>query len=258
MKRTKRMSILFLLLLFSGVRAGARDLVLMRQTAGFFKTNCYLLYDPESRQAALIDVCGPLDSLQKTIQSRGLRLKFVFITHGHFDHVFGLREIRERHSPIKIIMSKEEYADMLEYYLKWETKMTPEQAADVKSRPDLLEMLDPENGKWGGPDVIPQDGQTFKLGDKKMTALLSPGHARGSVCYAAGRYLFTGDELQYRRAGFTDRLSKTAWPDQVRSIRRLYSRFPDSTTICPGHGPYTGIGSEKKENKNIRQDWAAP
>lgn len=254
MKRTQSLSVLFLLLLLSGVRAGDRDLVLMRQTAGFFETNCYLLYDPESRQAALIDVCGPLDSLQKTIRSRGLRLKFVFITHGHFDHVHGLREIRGSHSPLKIIMSNEEYADMLVYYLNWETKMKPEQAADVKSRPDLLEMLNPENGKWGGPDVVPRDGQVFKLGAKKLTALLSPGHARGSVCYAAGRYLFTGDELQYRRVGFTDRFSKTAWPGQVRSIRRLYSLFPDSTTVCPGHGPYTDIGSEKRENKNIRLD----
>jgi hypothetical protein len=54
---------------------------------------------------------------------------------------------------VKIVMSREEYADMFDYYLKWEAKMTPERAAGVKSRPELREMLNPENGKWGGPDI---------------------------------------------------------------------------------------------------------
>jgi len=112
----------------------------------------------------------------------------------------------------------------------------------------LIVEFDPET--FGQPDIFVKDGQSFNLGEFEISAIHSPGHSPGSVCFHVGNYLFSGDVLFYRSVGRVDVLHGSV-EDQVVSVRKLYSSFPDETRVYPGHGKFTDIGSEKRENQSI-------
>ena len=82
---------------------------------------------------------------------------------------------------------------------------------------------------------------------------LLPGHSPGGTCYYTGNILFSGDVLFYRTCGRTD-TQYGSREDQIKSLRKLYELFPDSTRVYPGHGQLTDIGSEKKENSRVTVD----
>ena len=94
---TKKTWRLFLLLglpflLISCAKSG--ELVVLHEVTGPIETNCYLLYDAQSKEAALIDVGGPIDTLVSHIQENELDLKYIFATHVHMDHVEGVPQIQ--------------------------------------------------------------------------------------------------------------------------------------------------------------------
>ena len=87
------------------------NLVIHKQVTGM-ETNCYLVYDSQSKEAALIDVGGPIDSLLSFIDKENLTLKYFLFTHGHVDHVAGLPEIKDRFPDAKVCVHKQDYEDM--------------------------------------------------------------------------------------------------------------------------------------------------
>jgi len=114
-------------------------------------------------------------------------------------------------------------------------------------------MMDFDLKSIGEPAIFVKDGDVIRLGDAEIRAFLSPGHSRGSLCYAAGKVLFSGDVLLYRSVGRTDLTGPGGWDAIVKSIRRLYSSLPDDTVVFPGHGQTTDIGSEKNQNPKVSQ-----
>jgi glyoxylase-like metal-dependent hydrolase (beta-lactamase superfamily II) len=87
------------------------------------------------------------------------------------------------------------------------------------------------------------EGDTFRVGEATVTALHTPGHTPGSVCYALGSYLFSGDTLFPAGPGRTDGPERFA--EIMSSLDRLFAEFPDDTRVCPGHGIDTTIGRER-------------
>jgi glyoxylase-like metal-dependent hydrolase (beta-lactamase superfamily II) len=87
----------------------------------------------------------------------------------------------------------------------------------------------------------------------EIRAIHCPGHSPGGVFYYTGNSLFSGDVLFYRTVGRTDTQNGSR-EDQIKSVRKIYELFPDETKVYPGHGQFTDIGSEKKENKYITVD----
>jgi hydroxyacylglutathione hydrolase len=193
-----------------------KDFMVLHQTTGSLGTNCYLLYDAASRESALIDVGGPVDSLVSTIAREHLKLKYVFATHGHRDHVEGVPAVKDKF-------------------------------------PDALVCLTPDPPLICKPDVTLGGNQIYRLGGLEIRTILSPGHTPGSVCFQVGDVLFSGDVLFHRSVGRTD-LPGGSTEEIVKSVRRLYSLLPDETTVYPGHGPFTNIGSEKKYNECVTAD----
>jgi glyoxylase-like metal-dependent hydrolase (beta-lactamase superfamily II) len=230
----------------------SRHFKVIHQTVGYGQTNCYLLRDTRSNQAALFDVGGPIDTLTSYIDSHNLRLKYIFITHCHPDHVCGLPAIEAKYPEAKICISREDYEDT-RLYSQWEKKLHPDLVAEIKKDPEAVKLMNFDYASMGKPDIYLEDNQIYRLGGLEIRTLFSPGHSRGGVCFLAGNCLFSGDVLFYRSVGRTD-LEGASWEKQVESVRRLYSLLPDTTVAYPGHGQFTDIGSEKKFNKKITVD----
>jgi glyoxylase-like metal-dependent hydrolase (beta-lactamase superfamily II) len=225
------------------------DLVVLHQATGPIDTNCYLLYDARSREAALIDVGGPIDSLVAHIHEKKLKLKYIFATHVHMDHVEGVPQIHEQFFEARLCYNKEDYEDFL-ISIDWMAEHFPEMTAEMKQSPEFRKWFEYDMTIFKEPDLYLEDNQIYKLGNLEIQTLLSPGHSRGSICFHVGDVLFSGDILFYRQVGRTDLLGGSK-ENIVKSVRRLYSELPDMTKVYPGHGEFTDIGSEKKENKEI-------
>jgi hydroxyacylglutathione hydrolase len=245
--------LLFSILFVLSDLSSAGDFKVLHQVTGPGETNCYLLYDVESREAAVIDPGWTIDSLINYIYQNNLILKYIFITHGHIDHFFYVPEVKALFPEAKLVMNKDDY-DSIFTVLKWiEENYGKGWIDEAKSKPDTKAYIDFDMNSLGEPDIYVEDNQTLWLGTLKIKTIHSPGHSCGSICYQTGDVLFSGDVLFYRLVGRIDTQGGSK-EDQIKSVRRLYELLPDSTIVYPGHGKFTDIGSEKKENKRITLD----
>jgi len=239
-------------LMLPGLQASNR-LILERQVTGPIETNCYLLYDEKSKEAALFDVGGPIERLTGLIDAKGLTLKYIFATHVHMDHVEGVLALRAKYPRSKLCYNRLDWEDF-PLTRDWMHKnFPPEVIAELRQNPATAKWEEYDFSIFGPPDIFLEDNQAFRLGEVEIKTILSPGHSRGAMCFKADDILLSGDVLFYRSVGRTDLLGGSR-PDQIRSVQKLYQSLPDATKVYPGHGEYTDIGSEKKENKRIRLD----
>ncbi len=227
--------------------------VVIREVNGPIETNCYLLYEKESKEAAIFDVAGPIDKIVSHIAENDLKLKYIFFTHGHFDHVEGLPIIRDRFPDALVCIARKEHEDM-QALSEWMGKNTdPEIPPEMRNNPWIAKMLGFSSADFGEPDIYLEDNQIYKLGNLEIRTILSPGHSRGSMCYHVDGALFSGDVLFHRGVGRTDLFGGSS-EEQVRSVRNLYSLLPEDTRVYPGHGAFTNIGSEKQENPYVTME----
>jgi glyoxylase-like metal-dependent hydrolase (beta-lactamase superfamily II) len=212
----------------------------------------YLVYDIATKEAALFDAGGPMEALIAEIKSGGLDLRYIFITHGHPDHLDGLSVLRKAFPSAKVCLAREDFDD-LKWMARWKEIFAPSLVEAWSKSPEMARLMDFDYAVIGPPDIYIEDGQSFKLGGVVIRALKTPGHSRGSATYAFGNVLVPGDLILYHETGYMDcRLcSKDA---TAASILRLYKSFPDETIILPGHGEASMIGFEKANNKNVRID----
>jgi len=244
--------IIFSCLLFN-CNTHKQDYKVLHQVTGPIETNCYLLYDVKSKEAALIDVGGTIDSLIDYIEDNNLRLKYIFATHCHMDHIGGLPEIREKFPDAQLCLNEADYDDCFKFPQWLEENMDSAEVAYMKNDPEMGKWFTYKRSMFGEPDILLDDNQVYKLGKLAIKTYLSPGHSRGSICFYAGDVLFSGDLLFYRQVGRTDLLGGSN-EAIINSVRRLYNELPDETIVYPGHGKFTDIGSEKLENEEITID----
>jgi len=252
MKR-KQFSFLIIILFLAFNCSVSEDFKVLHQVTGPIETNCYLIYGTESKEAALIDPGGSVDTLVAFIKENKLELKYIFVTHGHIDHVFYIPDIKNLFPKVKMCMHKDEYRDLFTQKEWAINNYGPDWLAEIKSNPETAKFLDFDMKSLGKPDIFVEHDQVFRLGSIEIKTIHSPGHSPGGICYYTGNILFSGDVLFYRTVGRTDTQNGSR-EDQIKSVRKLYELFPDSTIVYPGHGQFTDIGSEKKENKKITVD----
>jgi glyoxylase-like metal-dependent hydrolase (beta-lactamase superfamily II) len=232
--------------------AKSSELVVLHQVTGPIDTNCYLLYDSLSKEAALIDIGGPIDELVAHVEENDLALKYIFATHVHMDHVEYVPHIKEQFPDALVGYNKEDYKN---FFLipDWTRENLPELYDMMVNSPDLRHYVDFDLSVFTEPDIYLEDGQTYMLGDLEIRTFLSPGHSAGSICFHVADILFSGDVLFHRQVGRTDILGGSK-ENIVKSVQRLYAELPDETKVYPGHGEFTDIGSEKIENEEVRID----
>jgi glyoxylase-like metal-dependent hydrolase (beta-lactamase superfamily II) len=244
---------LIALLCAVGMVSCARQDLVMEQVVTGPETNCYLLYDPSTRQAALIDVAGPIDPLLETIDSKDLELRYFLFTHGHFDHVMGLPAIRDRFPDAAVCMHRLDFDDMA-IQRDWAlTNFDPEFVEQLRKDPEDAKLFEFDYTTFGVPDIFVTDGQELEFTGSKIRVLHSPGHSPGSVCYHVDDILFSGDVLFRDSVGRVD-VQNSSRDDQIVSVRRLYRELPEETRVYPGHGDGTKVGREKYENSRITAD----
>ena len=190
-------------------------------------TNCYLLADPDSKAAALIDPGagdeGTLNRIRTLVGEGGYDLRYVFLTHGHFDHVGGVKAVREAFPGVTVFLH-------------------PGDAG-------LSERLRPTAGL--GEVRLWRDGDVVPLGKLLVEVLHTPGHTTGSVCLRCRDALFTGDTLFAGSCGRTDLPggSRRTIKDSLKRLGELEGEF----AVYPGHMEFTTLSDQREENPYLRK-----
>ncbi len=197
-----------------------------RIVTGQLQSNCYVVYDEKSLDAMVVDPGDEPDRILQLINGKKLRVVYIVCTHGHFDHIGSVAELKkETHG--KIVLHRDELA----LYLR-----ATDQAAvwgfEVSSQP--------------GPDIFVADGDELLVGNLKFTVLSTPGHSPGGICLYGEGIVLTGDTIFAGSVGRTD-LFGGSIDDLKKSFRRIIS-LPPETEILPGHGNPSTIRQEKKSN----------
>lgn len=221
------------------------------EITGMLRTNCYLLYDAGSREAALVDPGDAVDRLLGVIATERLRLHYILVTHAHADHVAGIPAVRAAHPGARLVMSGEEFADGPAVYARWETSFPASDVVRIKSSPEALRLFGFDYRSLGRLGVTVREGQALKLGALRVVVISTPGHSRGGVCYRVGDTLFSGDTMFRGRIGSTN-LPGSARDALVVSVKRLLAMLPKATVVLPGHGERTDIGAEKVSQAGLR------
>ncbi len=203
-----------------------KEILLKRFVVGPLATNCYILADPITKDACLIDPGADPKSLKSFISKQGLNLKFIINTHGHGDHIAANSFFN-----VPIFIHKLD-ADFL---------IDPDKNL---SRAFMMGIVSPRAGR------LLAEGDKIRLGELELQIAHTPGHTPGSVSLVLDGMVFTGDALFAGSIGRTD----FAYGDEdqlIRSIKQKLLTLKDDTVIYPGHGEPSTIGQEKKSNPSV-------
>ena len=188
------------------------------------ENNNYLIIDEESKEAALIDCSAIDDAIELELKKNGATLKYILLTHGHFDHISGIKN--ERNAQVLMHSADNEWVTQVNTYLP----MLGMPAMDVPRIDKFIE-----------------DNEIIKLGNLEIKVIHTPGHTQGGVCYYVEGNLFSGDTIFRESVGRCD-LPGGDYNQIVDSIEQRIFTLPDEVVIYPGHGKTTTVGWEKVHN----------
>lgn len=187
--------------------------------------NNYLIIDEESKEAALIDCSAVDNDIRAELKAQGATLKYILLTHGHFDHIAGLRP----NFNVPVLMHQNDQG--------WVNKVN--QYMPMMGMP---EMTVPKIDKYI------EDGEIIKLGNTEIKVIHTPGHTQGGVCFYVDGKLFSGDTIFREAVGRCD-LEGGDFDQIVDSIETKIFTLPPETVIYPGHGRMTSVEWEKEHNR---------
>lgn len=196
----------------------------IRIPAGPLDTNCYIIVDEDSNETAVIDPGGNEEKLISILVEEKAELKYILLTHGHFDHTGAAMALKNMYQ-VPVFIAKEDY-----------------ELIQLKNS----ELFYMEEYDGSLKDFITEES-VFELGKNKITCIKTPGHSPGGVCFYVDSILFSGDTLFNRSIGRTDFLGGD-YGTLVNSIKTKLMVLPKNTTVLPGHGEETTIGLEEQYN----------
>jgi hydroxyacylglutathione hydrolase len=204
------------------------SLKLVTRVVGPFATNCYIIHDSDSSEAAIIDPGGDPDVIRGIVDSSSLSVAIILLTHGHPDHTF--------------------YAGALADVYCAQIAMHPGDLAYAQEFMCVAEgFYDMSQYVPFEPSRILNDGDVIDIDGMTITAFHTPGHSASGMCFVVGDHVFCGDTLFAGSIGRTD-FPGGSYSQLRRSIHDKLLVLPDDTTLCPGHGPQTTVGAERAHN----------
>ena len=204
-------------------------MIIKTYISGPLDANNYLVVDEISKEAVLIDCSEFKQEILDDIKTLGAKVKYIFLTHGHFDHTIGLNQTKQAFG-VKSYIGKEDK------YLIEKT--------DLMLNMMGLEPMD----KLPEIDCYIDDGQEFNIGNIKIKAYLTPGHSKGGMVYLVNNeFLFSGDTIFQGTYGRTD-LWGGDIDEMISSYKNILFKFDDNIKVFSGHGSSSTIGYEKLNN----------
>ena len=211
-------------------------------TLGPVQTNAYLVADPETKEAVVVDPAWDGHIILKAAQNRGWRIGHLWYTHAHFDHIGGAAEIADSLNPLPLV------ALHPDDHVLWRAGGGGAVFGfDIDPGPE--------------PPIDFTHGQILKLGSNEFEVRYTPGHTKGHCVFYVANILaersadarsrsavcFCGDLIFNGSVGRTD-LPGGDWDTLEKSIRTQIFTMPDETRLLSGHGSETTVGQEKRSN----------
>lgn len=195
---------------------------------GMCQTNCYFLYEDQSNDVIFIDPADQGKVIYDKMAEKGFQISAILLTHGHFDHILGCKELKELTNAKIYAYEGEEDLCM---------NVTKNVSADIGC-PCTIK-----------PDVLLKDGEILNVAGMTVKVIATPGHTGGSCCYYMEdeKILISGDTLFEGSVGRTD-FPTGSMSTLVRSIKEKLMILPEDVVVYPGHGGSTTIGDEKINN----------
>lgn len=203
-------------------------MILRKFVVGDMGNNNYLVAD--NGEAALIDCTGLIPELDSVLKELNAELKYIFLTHAHFDHIGGIKKVQEKHD--------------CKIYLHEDDKKT------LDTTNDFLQAVGMEPMDIPNIDVWLKDGDKVHVGNDEYDVIHLPGHTPGGVGYKINNMLFSGDTIFMNSVGRTDLPGGNAEVLRNSITEKVFS-LDDNTIIYPGHGSDTSVGFEKKYNSFV-------
>lgn len=179
---------------------------------------CYLVWDEQTGSAVLIDPGAGADALRRTLDTAGLRLRHIFLTHLHYDHIGAVDALRN--GEVRVWLCRRELEN------------------DTCISHGLMDL--------SLPLCFYDEGDEIAADSLRFAVLATPGHTPGSVCLRCGGLLFTGDTLIAGSCGRVDFPGGSA-ADMLASLRRL-AALHGSLTVLSGHAAPTTLAHERQTN----------
>ena len=171
--------------------------------------NAYLIWDPQTKEAALFDTGADSSSALAAVDELGLKLKTLFITHSHIDHIIDREKVIAAHPDVRVLVNAKEPVSGAERFAA---------------------------------------GETFSIGTLRVTTRLTWGHSPAGTTYVvnglARPVAVVGDALFAQSMGG----GVISFKDALATNRSEIFTLEDQTVVCPGHGPMTSVGEEKIHN----------
>ncbi len=197
---------------------------------GFIANNNYLLIDEDSKEAALIDCTDYISELGAVLKEYDAKLKYILLTHGHFDHIMGVPKI------------KQEFGAKV--YLHKDDKELVDKSDEFMISVGMQPFEHPEIDKY-----IDENEEIY-LGKNKIQVIHLPGHTQGGIGYLVDGMLFAGDSIFLESVGRTD-LPGGNHKQLIESIKNKIFSLDGDTILYVGHGTNTTVEHEKKYNEFV-------
>ncbi len=195
---------------------------------GAYQTNTYLIWGQGSGSCCIIDPGYEAETILAQVRKLGLTVDAILLTHGHFDHVGAVQAIVEQ-TGCALWMSEGDWSQFPNPITHYFYPLANCDFTDVQ---------------------LVEDGEVICAGGLRFSAIATPGHTHGSVCYLCRDALFSGDTLFAGSCGRTDLpgADPNSLGDSLDRLRSLDGNY----TVYPGHGESTTLAWEKRYNPYMR------
>jgi glyoxylase-like metal-dependent hydrolase (beta-lactamase superfamily II) len=202
--------------------------IFYHREVGPLACNCYVVGDPDTRDAIVIDPGGDAEEIVAALNDKKLHVSAIVATHAHFDHLIAAEVVRAHTgAPLYLHDSDRPLLDWFQEsgLLFLGAKLPPPPQIDSSAA----------------------EGDRLKAGAAELLVVHTPGHSPGSISLVSDTALFSGDVL------FADSIGRSDLPGGdtdtlVSSIHNKLFELPDDLPVYPGHGPPTKIGKERELN----------